>query len=157
VSIDTKEILKAVDTVLVIDWPSKDVPDALALAGFKVVVKGGPGPEDYFAHEMKNGKAESRRVGRPPERADLVYSYRPLSELPGIIALAKKIHARAIWTQSGFSAEGKKDLKGCWLPENERSSARKLVESSELKYVSEPYIGDVARGLFASRRTPTHF
>ena len=149
---DIQKILKGVETVLVIDWPSKDVPDGLALAGFKVVVRGGPGPEDYFAHEVKDGKSQSRRVGRPPERADLVYSYRPLSELPGIIALAKTIHARAIWTQSGLSAEGKKDLKGCWLPENELTSARKLVESSELKYITEPYIGDVARELFAPRR-----
>ena len=72
-SVDAKEILKAVETVLVIDWPSQDVPDALTRAGFTVVVKGGPGPEDYFAHAMKVGKLESRRVGLPPERADLVY------------------------------------------------------------------------------------
>src|SRR5215471_9153907 len=97
---DSKEILERCKTILVIDWPSKDVPDTLTLAGFNVVVKGGPGLEDYFAHEVKDGKLESRRTGRPPEHADVVYSYRPLSELPGIISLAKTLGAKAIWTQS---------------------------------------------------------
>jgi hypothetical protein len=35
--------------VLVIDWPSRDVADALVRAGFDVVVHDGPGPEDYAA------------------------------------------------------------------------------------------------------------
>lgn len=153
---NAKEILKNVETVLVIDWPSQDVPDALTLAGFKVVVKGGPGPEDYFAHEMKDGKFESRRVSRPPERADLVYSYRPLSELPGIVALAKALRATTIWTQSGLSAAGTEDRKGCWLPEDKLASAGSLVESAGLKHISQPYIADVARELSASRRSRTH-
>jgi hypothetical protein len=42
-----KEILKTANTILVIDWPSKDVPESLARAGFQVIVKGGPGPGDY--------------------------------------------------------------------------------------------------------------
>ncbi len=42
-----REILQAVETVLVTDWPSRDVPEALVRAGFHVVVHGGPGPEDY--------------------------------------------------------------------------------------------------------------
>ena len=149
--VDAKEILKAVETVLVIDWPSKDVPNALTLAGFQVVVKGGPGPQDYFAHTMTDGKAESLRIGRPPESADLVYSYRPLSELPGILDLAKTLHATTVWTQSGLSAAGIRNPQGCWLPENELASARSLVESSGLKHISQPYIGDVARQVQAER------
>ena len=31
--------------MLVIHWPNREVPALLALAGFKVVVHGGPGPE----------------------------------------------------------------------------------------------------------------
>lgn len=38
---DPVEVLKNVRTVLVIDWPSKDVPEELALAGFHVYVQGG--------------------------------------------------------------------------------------------------------------------
>ncbi len=40
---DLKEIFRTVQTILVIDWPSKEVPETLARAGFRVVVRGGPG------------------------------------------------------------------------------------------------------------------
>ena len=138
-------MLKSVETVLVIDWPSKEVPETLARAGFQVVVKGGPCPEDYSAYELKNGEAVARHTGRPPERADLIYSYRPLSELPEIIATAKRLHAKTVWTQSGLSGAGVKDPRGCWVPEEELELARNLVQSAGFNYVSEPYIADVAR------------
>jgi len=139
------EILKAVETVLVIDWPSKEVPELLALAGFRVVVHGGPGPEDYSAFEPKNGEVVVRPVGRAPERADLIYSYRPLSELPEIIETARGLNAKTLWTQSGLSATGVNDPKGCWIPEEELAVARKLVELAGLNYITEPYIGDLVR------------
>lgn len=140
-----KELLRAVEIVLVIDWPSKEVPETLALAGLQVVVRGGPGPEDYSAYEVKNGEVVARRTGRQPERADLVYTYRPLSELPGIIEVAKRIGARAIWWQSGVGADGTEDTKGCRAAADELTRARNLAEAAGLKFVSEPYIGDVAR------------
>lgn len=139
------EILKNVRTVLVVDWPSKDVPEALALAGFQVYVRGGPGPTDYSIYELQNGQLVSRHVGRPPANAELVYSYRPFSELPEIIAVAKAVHAETIWTQSGSQAVGVNDPKGCWIPEEERERARQLVHSAGMRYVSEPYIGDLVR------------
>jgi predicted CoA-binding protein len=144
------EILQSVETVLVIDWPSRDVPETLVRAGFHVFVRGGPGPADYSAYELNDGQVVPRKVGQPPERADLIYSHRPLSELPGIISMAKLLQAKTVWTQSGLSAAGVKDPKGCWLPEEERRSAQSSVEAAGLNYVSEPYIGDVARLLRAS-------
>lgn len=145
------EIFKAVDTVLVIDWPSKEVPELLALLGLQVVVHGGPGPEDYSSYEVKNGEVMEHRTGREPERADLIYSYRPLSELPGIIATAKRLGAKTIWHQSGFVAAGRKDAKGCWVGENEFTLARNLVETAGVAFITEPYIGDVARELRTDR------
>jgi len=35
-----KETFKMVETVLVIDWPTKDVPESLTVAGFHVMVRG---------------------------------------------------------------------------------------------------------------------
>lgn len=148
---DANAIFQNVDTILVIDWPTKEIPEILARAGFHVVVRGGPGPEDYSTYELTNGQVVPRRIGRPPERADLVYSYRPLSELPETIALAKSLHAKTIWTQSGVSAAGINDPKGCWLPDEELQSARSLVQSAGLNYVTQPYIGEAARELQASR------
>ena len=146
-----KETFKIVDTVLVIDWPTKDVPESLTLAGFHVVVRGGPGPEDYSVYELNNGEVVTRHLGRPPDRADLIYSHRPFSELPEIIVTAKNFDAKTIWTQSGLSAAGVNDPKGCWVPEEEQRLARNLVEAAGLNYVTEPYIGDVAREIRESR------
>jgi predicted CoA-binding protein len=96
-----------------------------------------------------DGKVVSRPIGRSPEQADLVYSYRPLSELPGIIATAKTLQAKIIWTQSGRSAAGTKDPKGCWLPEDELNSVRALVHSAGLNHVSQPYIAGALREIRA--------
>ncbi len=86
-----------------------------------------------------------RHIGRAPEHGDLIYSYRPLSELPEIISIAKRLGAQTIWTQSGLSAAGVNDPKGCWVPEEELRRARNFVESAGLRYVSAPYLGDAAQ------------
>ena len=70
-------MLKAVETVLVIDWPSREVPESLARAGLRVVVRGGPGPQDFSAYELPGGEVVVRRTGGAPGRADLIYAYRP--------------------------------------------------------------------------------
>ncbi len=146
-----EDTFKNIDTVLVIDWPTKDVPESLTIAGFHVVVRRGPGPEDYSVYALNNGEIVIRHLGHAPEHADLIYSHRPFSELPGIIATAKSLHAKTIWTQSGLSACGVKHPTGCWIPDEELRSTRHLVESSGLNYVTEPYIGDVAREIRTSR------
>ena len=146
-----KETFKMVENVLVIDWPTKDVPESLTVAGFHVVVRGGPGPEDYSVYALNNGEIVTRHVGRAPDRADLIYSHRPFRELPEIIVTAKELHAKIIWTQSGVSAAGVDDPKGCWVPAEEQRLARNLVEAAGLNYVTEPYIGDVAREIRESR------
>lgn len=119
-------------TVLVFDWPSPDVPDALARAGYDVVVHGGPGPEDYSAYLLADGEVVTQRIGRPPERADLVYSYRPLDELPAIVEQAQQLGAIAVWVQ---------------LPPEASSPARVIVEAAGLSYVDGPYLPDAVRAL----------
>ena len=142
---DPKEILKNTKTVRVVDWPSKEVPELLVRPGLHVVVRGGPGPTDYSVYELNDGKVVAGHTGCPPERADLVYSNRPLSELPEIIATAVALRARSIWTQSGASAAGIDDPRGCWAAEEELRSAEALVREAGLNYISRPYIGDVVR------------
>lgn len=142
---NTKELFEGVDTVMVIDWPDKEVPELLARAGFKVVVRGGPGPADYSVYEVNKGEVVTRYLGRSPESADLIYSYRPFRELGEIIATAQRLRARTVWTQSGLAADGSKDPKGCWLPAQELQLGQDLARAAGLNYVTQPYIGDVAR------------
>ena len=83
---EAEEILRGARTVLLVDWPSPDVPEALRAAGYEVVVKNGPGPDDFNPAR--------------PERVVLVYVHRPASELPAIVALAAELGARAVWCQT---------------------------------------------------------
>jgi hypothetical protein len=130
-------------SVLVIDWPSREVPERLALAGLSVVVRSGPGPEDFSAYEVSDGVVQVRRTGRPPAQTDLVYVFRPLSELPQIIDTARSLRARAVWTQSGLAGPGLKDPKGCWLPDEELQAARRLIETAGMQHIAAPYIVDL--------------
>jgi hypothetical protein len=68
----------------------------LAAAGLTVVVRGGPGPEDYSTYAWKDGQIAIAHIGRAPECADLIYSYRPFSELPEIVATAKMLGAKTV-------------------------------------------------------------
>jgi predicted CoA-binding protein len=139
---DWKELLRDVRSVLVVDWPSRDIPETLARGGFDVVVRCGPGVDDYSIYESDRSGTVTRREGRAPEKVDMVYAHRPLSELPTIIATAKALHAKAIWTQSGLSGPASKDPCGCWMPEEEYQWARELVRLAGIAYFSEPYIAD---------------
>jgi predicted CoA-binding protein len=123
------------------------VPDTLARAGYAVFVKGGPEPGNYWAYELRDGEVAQRRVGRLPEHADLVYSHRPVGELPGIVELARQAGAAAVWHQSGLASNGTKDSRGCWMPEDASEQARAIVGAAGLTYLQEPYIADEVRRL----------
>jgi predicted CoA-binding protein len=147
---EADELLKGVQSIVVVDWPSRDVPDSLALAGYSVVVCGGPGR--YSAYERREGEVLVREVAGPPEHADLVYAHRPLAELPEVVALAKSVGARAVWSQSGLVSDGVRDARGCWEAPNASLEARKLVEAAGMVYIHDDYIGDVARRVRRERR-----
>jgi len=140
-------ILAGCRSVLVIDWPSRDVPATLAAAGFAVTVKSGPGPTDYTAWEIADGEPVTRQLGRAPDHADLVYCHRPFTELPSIIAVAQSLGATAIWRQSGLTSTGAKAPDGCWLPPDETQQGRELAAAARLNYIDDIYIADAVRGL----------
>ncbi len=142
-----REILKSARTILVVDWPATDVPESLARAGFEVIVRGGPGPEDFSAYEMQGDAVVPRHVGRAPDRVEVLYSHRPLTELPGLLKFAVQLQAKAIWYQSGMASRGEKDPKGCWIEDGDSQESRALVEAAGLVFLYDSYIGDVAREL----------
>lgn len=119
------DLLASIETILLIDWPDRSVPESFVRAGFRVFVRGGPGPQDFSTYELRDGEVVARHIGAAPERADLVYSYRPLGELPEIVALAQHLGAKAIWTQSN-------------LDDVETQQARRLIESAALLHLTGP-------------------
>lgn len=140
---DVAKVLAVAKTVLLVDWPSRDVPDTLARAGFAVVSN--DGPDEYNAYVVEGGEIRVRKVGRLPRTADLVYTHRPIDELPEIVDTAKAIGAKAVWIQSGVDRAGAKDPHGCWLPQAESTKAREVVEGAGLSYIEAPYIADSVR------------
>jgi predicted CoA-binding protein len=143
---DAAGLLASARTVLIVDWPSTEVPESLARAGYGVVVHGGPGPADYTAWEAVGTEVVRRRVGRAPERVDIVYTHRPLDELTEIVAAAVTAGARAVWVQSGVDGAGAGDPRGCWLADGDAARARAVVEGAGLAYVDQPYIVDALPG-----------
>jgi predicted CoA-binding protein len=138
-------VLAETRSVLVIDWPSRDVPASLAFAGYTVFVKAGPGPADYAAWALDGGEPVSRPLGREPDRVDLVYCHRPFDELPGMVALAGRLGARAFWWQTGLTSDGGKDPSGCWAPPEESRQAREWAAAAGLGYIDDVYIADAVR------------
>jgi predicted CoA-binding protein len=137
---DVAALLRSTKSVLLVDWPSRDVPDTLARAGFSVVSN--DGPDEYNAYEVVGGELRVRDVGQLPKRADLVYTHRPIDELPEIVDTARSFGAKAVWVQSGRDRTGAKDPRGCWMPEQESARARKIVEDAGLSYIESPYIAE---------------
>ena len=140
---DIAMLLSGTKTVLLIDWPSRDVPDSLARSGFTVVSN--DGPDEYNAYEIEGGEVRLRDIGQLPRTADLLYTHRPIDELPEIVDTAKAVGAKAVWIQSGRDKTAAKDPRGCWMPQVESASARKVVEDAGLTYVEAPYIADAVR------------
>ena len=140
-----KQVLLETKNVLLIDWPTRDVPDTLARAGYTVVSN--DGPDEYNAYEVHGDDVQLRSVGRLPEHADLVYTHRPIDELTEIVDTATSIGAKAVWIQSGRDETGAKDPRGCWLPNEGLEMARDIVEAAGLKFIGEPYIADAVRAM----------
>lgn len=146
---DPAEILRQAHRVVLYDWPDQDVPNALALAGFDVMIHGGPAAEDVFRREVVDGKVVSQRLGIPPQSADLVYVFRPLEELPQILGESKRMGASTIWHQSGLDGAGQRDPRGC-APSPDSEQWRQQVEAAGLGYIEDAYIADTARQIAAS-------
>lgn len=123
---DYRELLATATSILLVDWPNRDVPDTLARHGYRVVAA--DGPDEYNAYEMAGGEIQLRPIDRPTGPIDVVYSHRPLDELEEIVAEARALNARAVWLQSGSP------------------QAREIVERAGLLYFDSPYLPDAVRG-----------
>ena len=142
---DADAILKTTRSVLVVDWPTKDLPETLFRAGYAVFVKSGPGPDDFVTYgSADDGSIRRDRIGRP-DRVDLVHVYRPIDELPGFVELAVALGATTLWFLSGVADDGARDPQGCRLPPERSAEARRIVEAAGLVYVERPAILEAIR------------
>jgi hypothetical protein len=149
---DPKQILKASQAVLLVDWPSTKVPRALIEAGLTVF---GYSPHYYSkaelvsdpseagdsksvfppANEWEHGYLVFRRLAARPPAANIVSVYRPARELPGILAEhALPLGATVLWLQRPLAS----------------AEERRLVEERGLTLVADCDIAEAARALRVS-------
>lgn len=136
---DPRDVLRAAQHVVVQDFPDQAVPDALLAAGLTVTIYGGPEPGDVTTQELVDGTVDLQQRGQLPARADLLYVYRPFSEIDGILAEAGRLGVETIWRQPD-KAE----------PDPDAHTWRERVEAAGFGYV-EGTIADVAQELADSR------
>lgn len=125
-------LLAETTTVVLVDWPSREVPDTLARHGFSVIAA--EGPETYTAYEAHEGEVRTHSVDGLPQSAELVYAYRPIDELPDIVHTATAVGATAVWLHPA------RDLAPA-----DAAGARELVERAGLVFITEPSILDAVR------------
>ena len=125
------EVLDATKFVIAIDYPGTEVPETLVRGGFIVITHDGPGPLDYKVWSIDGDTVTSKQLDHTPTMADLVYTYRPLDELPGIVEQARRWGAKAIWVQPDVGHDSER--------------GRTITETSGLAYVDDPDIREAVR------------
>jgi hypothetical protein len=125
-------------TVRFVDWPSGDVPEAFVRAGHEVVVQGGP--DVYAGWQLHESDVTTERVTGTPAHVDLLYVYRPIDELPGLVEVGRRAGATVVCVQfSAASPEAPPDRRGGWSEVFRRGPARRtrswtaLLESASFK------------------------
>lgn len=127
---DCRNILKNATTILLVDWPSPDVPFALLKAGFKVFSYS---PGRYSAAEI-DGKEKIvfRKLDGQPGLVDIVNVYRPEEEHAAIIAdHVLPLKAKVLWLQLPVTS----------------AKTRQLARENGLMFVEGGDIADVARSI----------
>ena len=95
---DHKDILKGAKTILLVDWPSPEVPKSLIEAGFTVF---GYSPDRYSVIEQgDNGELVFKKLNEQPASVDIVNVYRPEEEHADIINnRVLPLKAKILWLQ----------------------------------------------------------
>ncbi len=109
------ELLASASSVLLIDYPGREVPEAFARVGFDTTAHEGPGDDEYYAYAFDGTAIVRTHVGAAPAHVDLVYTYRPVDELPGIVAFACDLGARSVWFAEADADEARTIVEGAGL------------------------------------------
>jgi predicted CoA-binding protein len=137
-----RSLLEGATTVELIDWPHQDVPATLIRAGYSVV---GHEPNGYRAYTIVDeepagrvfpvaggGYLATQPLAALPDQIEIVNTFRPANEQPGIARGAVEIGARVLWIQPGESTS---------------EEARAIAEAEGLAFVDGVDIGQAVRDL----------
>lgn len=140
------EHLRSAKDVLLVSWVSRDIPRVLVEAGFSVVSKNGPEPDNYGRAEIRDGDVQFTRVD-PPSHADLLHLDWTIG-FHDYLALAASIGVRTFWYHSSKTRPpAPADVSGCWVPPRKSARLREATQAAGMHYIDDHYIVDIARRL----------
>ena len=127
--VDPAAILGAARAVLLVDWPSADVPRALIEAGLTVF---GYSPSRYSTAQIAGDRLVFNPLDAHPAHVDVVCTYRPAAEMSDIVtSLVLPSGARTLWLQ----------------PPNTSGEARRLAAEHGLAFIEGVDIAAIARAM----------
>lgn len=118
-------------TVLLVDWPSQDVPRALLAEGFEVVSANfAAGTASAYSLAGADGEASSpdgqgetpapdregdaalliRRLEATPQRVDVLAVFRPQDEHARAVRNAMDLGVRVVWVQRGTLSDEAREM-----------------------------------------------
>lgn len=117
--------------VVLVDWPSEDVPRALLAAGCEVMsINALRGTASGYS-VAESGELAITPLEAMPESADVVCLYRPQPEHRAIAERAAALGAPTLWVQSGRLSD----------------DARPVAEAAGMAVVEDVSIAEAARAL----------
>jgi uncharacterized protein YndB with AHSA1/START domain len=146
------EVLASARRILLVSYIGPEVPVTLASAGFDVVAKTGPGPDDWASCRAVGGELVTTPLSQPPDHVDLVH-LDIAHAFDEYVELAARLGAAIVWYHSARTRPPEPaDNRGTWVPARQSARQRQVVEASGMTYVDDHYIADVTRELTDSPR-----
>jgi CoA binding protein len=124
--IDPRDVLKEAKVVLLVDWPTPELPRILLKSGFKVFCYSPNGytraeivaeyPHDVnqkniFPPKDKGGFLVFRQLAAPPPAIDIANVYRPEQEHAGIVTnVLLALGTKCVWLQPPVTSAKTRDL-----------------------------------------------
>ncbi|MET0903663.1 MAG: SRPBCC domain-containing protein [Acidimicrobiales bacterium] len=137
-------VLRGARRVLLVSFIDEEVPRALLQAGLGVLVKSGPGPDQWSLARL-DGDALVFDARTAPEPVDIVHL--DVDTLfDEYLDVAVRLGASVYWVHSARTRPPTPhDTRGTWLPDDVSIIQREAVEARGLIYIDDVYIADAAR------------
>lgn len=147
------EVLASARRILLVSFIGPEVPVTLASAGFDVVARTGPAPDDWASCRAVDGELVTTPLSQAPDQVDLVHLAIGHA-FEEFVDLAARLGATTVWYHSARTLPPQPaDNRGTWVPAAQSARQRRIVETAGMTYVDEHYIADVARQLARRRAT----
>ena len=143
---ETVARLREAKDILLVDWVTPDIPRRLVEAGFNVVSKNGPEPDDYGRADVVDGELRWTKVA-PPTHADLLHLDWTI-DFHEYLALAGAIGVRTFWYHSAQTKPpAPANVSGTWVPARKSARLRAAAEGAGMNFIDDHYILDIAARL----------